>query len=377
MQSLQEEDQYTSAESSEYDVIIIGGGPAGSTVARYAAQGGANVLVIDGRDPIGTPLQCGELVPSNDEMRRLCPDVPEIDDLFQTPDEAISRYSKSMHLVPPSGKALKYDFEGLVLNRVAHDEALVELAKKSGANYLIDQYVKSVEGQVVTLRSGKKFQAKVIVGAGGHNDPIRREHWNEKSLKIPVKFVLMEGDYGDAVELHFGSMAPGGYAWMFPKSSGANIGLGIQRNFSKGKTMNQYADEFISKYDGEVIFEGAGSLPMSGTIKTFVKGNYMLVGDAAGMVLPSNGAGITIAMVGGRIAGQVIAEHLIDGIPLKEYEVRWKKQMGKVMRNSKRSFRLGSILFRLPDWILNRLFNRLTKGVIWRAVTCRRVFWVI
>ena len=67
-------------DAAEYDVIIIGGGPAGSTVARYAAEGGANVLVIDGRDPIGTPLQCGELVPSNDEMRRLCPDVPDMDD---------------------------------------------------------------------------------------------------------------------------------------------------------------------------------------------------------------------------------------------------------------------------------------------------------
>ena len=377
MESSQDQKQVESNDSSEYDVIIIGGGPAGSTVARYAAKNGANVLVVDGRDPIGTPLQCGELVPSNDEMRRLCPDVPEIDDLFQTPDEAISRYSTSMHLVPPSGKALKYDFEGLVLNRVAHDEALVELAKKAGAKFLVDQYVKSVEGNVVNLRSGRSLKAKIIVGAGGHNDPLRRDYWNEKSLKIPVKFVLMEGDYGDAVELHFGSMAPGGYAWMFPKSSGANIGLGIQRNFSKGKTMNQYADEFISQYDGKVTFQGAGSLPMSGTIKTFVKDNYMLVGDAAGMVLPSNGAGITIAMIGGRIAGQVIAEHLIDGTPLEEYEVRWKNQMGKVMRNSKRSFRMGSILFRLPDWILNRLFNRLTKGIIWRAVTCRRMLWVV
>ncbi len=364
-------------DSSKHDVIIIGGGPAGSTVARYAAQGGADVLVIDGRDPIGSPLQCGELVPSNDEMRRLCPDVPDMDDLFQTPKDAISRYSTKMHVVPPSGKPLKYDFEGLVLNRVAHDEALVELAKKAGAKYVVNQYVKSVEGNTVILRNGDAFVGKVIVGAGGHSDPIRRDYWDEKSLKIPVKFVLMDGDYGDAVELHFGSMAPGGYAWMFPKSSGANIGLGIQRNFSKGKTMNQYADEFIKKYDGEITFKGAGSLPMSGTIKKFVKGNYMLVGDAAGMVLPSNGAGITIAMVGGRIAGQVIADHLNDGTPLSEYETRWNKQMGKVMRNSKRSFRFGSLLFRLPDWMLNMLFNPLTKGIIWRAVTCRRMLWVI
>ena len=82
----------------DHDVIVIGGGPAGSTVARYAALGGAKVLVVDGRDPIGTPLQCGELVPTNDEMRRLCPDVPDMDDLFKTPQSAISRHSTEMHI---------------------------------------------------------------------------------------------------------------------------------------------------------------------------------------------------------------------------------------------------------------------------------------
>jgi digeranylgeranylglycerophospholipid reductase len=358
------------------DVIVIGGGPAGSTVARYAAIGGANVLVIDGRDPIGTPLQCGELVPSNDEMRRLCPGVPDMDDLFRTPESAISRHSKHMHLVPPSGKPLKFDFDGYVLNRVAHDEFLVELAKESGAEFLINSRVDKVDGQRVVLRNGDSYSAKIIVDAGGHNGPIRRDYWNEKSTKIPVKFVLMDGDFGEAVELHFGSMAPGGYAWMFPKEKGANIGLGIQRNFAKGRSLNQCTEQFISKYNGEVTFNGAGSLPMSGTIKKFVKGNYMLVGDSAGMVLPSNGAGITIAMIGGRIAGQVITENLSSGVPLEEYELRWKKQMGKVMSNSKRSFKLGSLLFRLPDWILNLMFNRLTKGIIWRAVTCRRMFWI-
>ena len=361
----------------DHDVIVIGGGPAGSTGARYAALGGAKVLVVDGRDPIGTPLQCGELVPTNDEMRRLCPDVPDMDDLFKTPQSAISRHSTEMHIVPPSGKPLKFDFDGYVLNRVAHDEFLVDLAKESGAEFLVDTRVDKVEENSVILRDGSKISAKIIVDAGGHNGPIRRDYWTEKSTKIPVKFVLMEGDFGDAVELHFGSMAPGGYAWMFPKSSGANIGLGIQRSFSKGRSLNEYTEEFISKYDGEISFNGAGSLPMSGTIKKFVKGNYVLVGDSAGMVLPSNGAGITIAMIGGRIAGQVIAKHLKSGSSLEDYEKIWKKQMGKVMRNSKRSFKIGSMIFRLPDWILNMMFNRLTKGIIWRAVTCRRMLWIV
>jgi flavin-dependent dehydrogenase len=115
---------------------------------------------------------------------------------------------------------------------------------------------------------------------------------------------------------------------------------------------------------------------MSGTIKTFVKGNYLLVGDSAGMVLPSNGAGITIAMVGGRIAGQVIADHIKNNADLSDYEKIWKKQMGKVMKNSKRSFKIGSIMFKMPDRLLDLFFNRLTKGIVWRAVTCRRMFFL-
>ncbi len=360
----------------DYDVIIIGGGPAGSTVARYAAEADISVLVVDARASIGSPLQCGELVPTNDEMRRLCPDVPDMDDLFQTPEHAISRTCDTMNIITPSGKSLSYNFEGLILNRVAHDEALVAMAKDCGAQYLTKAFVEDVNENSIRLRDGTTYSAKVIVGAGGHKDPIRRKFWAEKSTNIPVKFELKDGNYGDAVELHFGSMAPGGYAWMFPKSEGANIGLGIQKNFAKGKPLNIYSKAFIDKYPGETTFKGAGSLPMSGTIKQFVKGNLMLVGDSAGMVLPSNGAGITIAMVGGRIAGQTIARHIKYGEPLSNYEKVWRQQMGKVMKNSKRSFKIGSIMFKMPDRLLDLFFNRLTKGIVWRAVTCRRMFWI-
>ena len=160
-------------EEKFWDAIIIGGGPAGSTVARYAAEGGLSVLVIDARDPIGTPLQCGELVPTNEEMKRLCPKVPEMDDLFRTPEHAISRICEKMRIVKPNGKSMDFDFDGIVLDRVAHDEALVELARSKGADYLLGKRVKRVEGDAVVLSNGIKMRGKVIVGAGGHNDPIR------------------------------------------------------------------------------------------------------------------------------------------------------------------------------------------------------------
>ena len=113
---------------------------------------------------------------------------------------------------------------------------------------------------------------------------------------------------------------------------------------------------------------------MSGTIRRFINGKHVIVGDAAGMVLPSNGAGITIAMIGGRIAGNAIADHLTEGVPLESYEREWKRQMGLVMSRSKRAFALGSILFRLPDRVVDLVFNRFTKPFIWRAVTCRSFF---
>ena len=120
-----------------WDVIIIGGGPAGSTAARYASKENISVLVIDGKKDIGEPLQCGELIPSVDELCRLCPDVPNMEDLFQTPEHAISLRTDKLKIVPPSGKALEFPFEGIMLNRPEHDKALIKLAKKEGVEYLI------------------------------------------------------------------------------------------------------------------------------------------------------------------------------------------------------------------------------------------------
>ena len=150
----------------------------------------------------------------------------------------------------------------------------------------------------------------------------------------------------------------------------------IQKKHSKGISLNVYAKKFYSKFEGEVIYQGAGSLPMSGSVKSLVNDNKLIVGDSAGMVLPSNGAGITTSMIGARIAGQVVAKHILEGLPLEEYERIWNNQMGKIMRNSKRSLKMGNLLFKSPDFLVNLAFNRVTKRLLWRAVTCRAKFGI-
>ena len=232
----------------DWDVVVIGGGPAGSTVARYAAEGGAKVLVIDRRKTIGTPLQCGELVPTNSELKRLCPDTPDIEELFCIPEEAISKRTNAIGLVTPSGKRLEYPFEGNILNRTIHDKKLVEKAQTYGAQFLTGSRVNNIKEETVILNNKKRIRAKVIVGCGGPNDPLRKKFWKEKSMNIAVSFILMNGEFGNRVDLFFGSMAPGGYAWVIPKKEGANIGIGIQNRFSGGKSLNYIAEKFFRNF---------------------------------------------------------------------------------------------------------------------------------
>ena len=81
-------------------------------------------------------------------------------------------------------------------------------------------------------------------------------------------------------------------------------------------------------------------------------------------------------MIGGRIAGQAIANHINNGKKLGEYEENWEKQMGKMMKYSKRGIKWGEIMFRSPDWLVNASFNSLFKPFIWRAINCRPVLGI-
>ena len=101
-------------------------------------------------------------------MNQLCTNVLEIVHDFQTPEEAVSRRTKEMGLVTPSGKRLNYPFKGKILYRPIHDEALVKLAKEAGAEYLTESRVNDIVENTVILGNGKELTSKIIVGCGGY-----------------------------------------------------------------------------------------------------------------------------------------------------------------------------------------------------------------
>ena len=116
-----------------------------------------------------------------------------------------------------------------------------------------------------------------------------------------------------------------------------------------------------------------GFVPMSGPVRSTVTGNALLVGDAAGQVMSSNGGGIPTAMIAGREAGEVIKGHLLDNCALTDYELRWRSQIGTPLRNSLRTRRLGSLFFR-NNALLGFSMALLGRRGLDRAIRCKRLF---
>ncbi|MFW9844458.1 MAG: digeranylgeranylglycerophospholipid reductase, partial [Candidatus Thorarchaeota archaeon] len=142
------------------------------------------------------------------------------------------------------------------------------------------------------------------------------------------------------VQMFFGKhIAPGGYTWIIPKGdSMANVGFGIRRCISNpGTSLLTYLKHFISKNKiaapqlkhAKIVTRVGAIIPVAGPVPITSSENAILVGDAAGHVMASNGGGIPPALAGGSIAGHVIAAHLDKQIPLDAYDKLWKYEFGK------------------------------------------------
>jgi digeranylgeranylglycerophospholipid reductase len=154
----------------EFDVVVVGAGPAGSTTALYAAKAGLNVLLLDKRKEIGVPVQCGEFIPSQKELANIMPGVAALEELFSL-DDFISKRTSSIRIYSPRNKAYEFEFEGFSVERRVFDKHLVENAVTAGAELRTSSKVTGLEGNVVTTTK-KKHSAKIIVGADG---PLSRD----------------------------------------------------------------------------------------------------------------------------------------------------------------------------------------------------------
>lgn len=362
----------------KYDVIVVGAGPAGSTTARFAAREGLSVLLIDGRKEIGWPVQCGELMARTEEMKKIFPLVPEQEELFDVPSQFVSRPIDIIKMISPGMVGYDIPFSCFSTERRGFDKYQAELAEKEGARLLTGTKLVKLEGGHRAITTQGEFEGKVVVGADGPFSAVRRSIGAKgPELLYPAMSTSMDGDFSDEVFMYFGHVAPGGYGWIIPKKGGANVGLGADPNISKqsvGRFAKGFIREVADKYHTEPkqIIAG-GWVPMSGPVGKTVYDNIVLVGDAAGQVMATNGGGIQISMICGRIAGKTIARHLKSGAPLQEYDTAWRKAVGKDLATARRMMRYASVSFS-RDWMMSALFRIAGVKGLAKVIKCKSIF---
>ncbi len=158
----------------EYDVIVVGGGPAGSTAARYAASGGASVLILEKDRDIGYPVRCGEAVSHEGVTQFIEPDP-----------KWIAATVTKFRLVAPNGKEVipLLDGAGYVLERRLFDYAVAKLAAEEGAEIITKAYAydlltdsagKAVGVKALIKDERVEIRSRIVIGADGVESRVGR-----------------------------------------------------------------------------------------------------------------------------------------------------------------------------------------------------------
>jgi digeranylgeranylglycerophospholipid reductase len=339
---------------TDFDVVVVGAGPAGSVAARFAAQAGARVLMLEKKDELGVPVQCGELLPAVGTLSEMFPRAPDIEGLFEVPKRCISLEISRISIFSPSRREYDFGFEALSLWRAKFDQHLAKLASQAGAEVRTGVKVRSLllhgeEGAPAEPADGaagpvigetavgveteeETITARYIIGADGPLSRIRRSLGIPAPKLNPCVQYTIPGDYGDAVELYFPDMLPGGHVWLVPRSNGANIGLETRVRRPLRGTLDQFV--WNLGISDKPKIETGGVLPVSGPVRRTVSGNVLLCGDAAGQVMAFNGWGMATAMLCGRAAGEAAAQALAGKGRLSNYEGRWRSEIGNELQSS-------------------------------------------
>lgn len=286
------------------DVLIVGLGPAGASAARAAASAGLRVIGLDKREVAGLPVQCAEFVPLSlgAEVRDLTRDVVQ-------PIEAMDSYTE--------GEGPRRDaLPGHIIDRARFDAHLVETARDAGADCRFGAVVAEVRDGGVVLADGTEIAARVIVGADGPRSGVGRAIGSVNTVfshtrQITVPLLVPHR----ANDIFLSRTMPGGYGWLFPKGSVANLGLGVDASERRWLRILLEGLHATLVREGRVGWDvralTGGLIPAGGLVDPVGRlGStpVLLAGDACGLTNPMTGAGIASAVISGRMAGEAAAE---------------------------------------------------------------------
>jgi len=362
---------------SKYDILVVGGGPAGALAGRTAAEKGLSALIVEKRPAIGAPVRCAEGIGKEALHEFIDPDP-----------RWISADMTGAAIVAPDGFVMRLDSAlaggkvGYVLDRKIFDRELVWKASEAGADVAVKSRAAApimengaVKGAKIEF-AGKttEVRADVVIAADGVESKFSK--WCGIDTTIPVReimssvqYVMTDIDIDEHATIFYlgNDVAPEGYLWVFPKGKrSANVGIGISgKKSGDGHRAKDYLDKFVKKTfpDGKTIEYIPGGVSVCRPLDCTVADGLMITGDAARVVDPLTGGGIYNAMYTGRLAAEVAAECIEKGDvskkALMKYDRAWRgSKMGKGIE---RNYHIKEYLIKQPDTKLNDIIHSVSK----------------
>ena len=322
-----------------FDVVVVGGGPAGATAAETLARNGRSVLLLD---RAGRIKPCGGAIPP-----RLIRD-------FAIPDDLLVARARAARMVSPANRAVDMPIEGGfvgMVDREVFDEWLRDRAAAAGATRRagnFDSLSRDTDGTALIAYHDKctgkpgparRVRARAVIGADGANSAVARQcvaGADRMKFVFAYHEIVRTPPSGiDAARcdvIYNGGLSPDFYSWIFPHGETTSIGTGSAH---KGFSLRGA----IGRLRAETGLDGAETLRREGApiplrpLKRWDNGqDVLLAGDAAGVVAPASGEGIYYAMECGRLAAEAVDAFCTSGNPrdLLSARRRFMKAHGRV-----------------------------------------------
>lgn len=340
--------------SSIWDAIVVGCGPAGSSAARALSDNGHSVLILESKDEVGVPVQCGEAVSMNTlEVSGLGTDGPWMVANFD-----------GYRIVSPSGKSLFSRTEGANIRRDLFDRELSERATSAGAELRTGSPVSEVRRKddlwKVRCLSDELLSRSVVVANGSFPEHILDGHGtiSHRTMRA-MSFKMDIRDDTREIRFHVKGSLEGGYGWFFPRGDHANAGI-----VTYGNPRDEL--EWLLKKENvpkeRIIGFSGGIIPVSGPVDPLVGEGCILAGDSMGAANPVSKGGVVGALMTGREGGEALSGYLDGDIVSLE---AWRNTLFEHPSLSLLNLERTRVLSSLDDDVLNSLGEIFDGREVW------------
>ena len=320
------------------DVLIVGGGPAGSTCARTLTRAGMDVVIMDKSTFPRDKVCAGWITPQVVEEVDLDVEDYRQGRILQPIDSFITGMGEQANASVSYGKVVSYG-----IRRCEFDHYLLE---RSGARLRLGDAWKSMERQGDRWLVNGEISAALVIGAGGHFCPVARflgAHLGKEERAISaqeIEFELSDSQAarcavtGERPELYFCDDLKG-YGWCFRKGNFLNVGLGREGNHRLAEHVQTFARSLAAQgripADLPGKFKGHAYLLYAHAHRPVIADGVMIIGDAAGLAYTQSGEGIRPAIESGLMAAAnaLAVNHDYRREQLAHYEAALRSRFGE------------------------------------------------